>query len=134
MIALRLLAQWLLNGVNPLDHAGNWLLLGDADETLSARIARARAAGVVWARLACRVLTFGQVAVTGGRVRRDHCAYALDARVRPNSREILDLCRWPPRLRRRPKSEVEVSEQPDAMTGPSPDRGHSREGRRRNRP
>lgn len=108
MIALRLLGQYLVNWLNLLDHAGNCLLLGDADETISARTARARACGIRWAWWACRLLTWGQIVVTAGRMTRDHGDYALDKRKRPNSREILDLCHWPPRLRRRPESEVHV--------------------------
>ena len=110
MILLRLLGQYILNWLNLLDHAGNCLLLGDADETISARVARARAAGRRWAWWGCRLLTWGQIVATAGRMRRDHGDYALDKRTRPNSREILDLCRWPPRLRRRPVNEVQPEE------------------------
>ena len=105
-IGTRLFGQYLLNWLNLLDHAGNCLLLGDADETMSARLARARNAGRRWAFWLCRALTWAQILLTAGRMRRDHGDYALDKRTRPNSREILDLCHWPPRLRRRPASEV----------------------------
>lgn len=108
MLALRLVGQYFLNWLNLLDHAGNCLLLGDADETISARVARARAAGRRWAWWGCRLLTWGQIVATAGRMRRDHGAYALDKQGRPNSREILDLCHWPPRLRRRPRSQVRI--------------------------
>lgn len=87
----RLVGQYVLNWLNLLDHAGNTLLLGDANETMSARSARARDAGRRWAAWFCAALTVGQIIVTFGRIRRDHCAYALDASVIPNSREILDL-------------------------------------------
>jgi hypothetical protein len=54
------------------------------------------------------VLTWATVIVTFGRVRRDHCDYALDKTVRPNSREIRD---WSAeRIRTTPVSEVEVVE------------------------
>lgn len=117
MKAFSLLGQYIVNWLNLLDHAGNCLLLGDADETMSARIARARNAGRRWAFWSCRALTWGQIVVTGGRVRRDHGDYALDKSVRPNSREILDLCTWPPRLRARPQSEVMVIDAPDPAGG-----------------
>lgn len=97
-IAGRLIGQYVLNWLNLLDHAGNTLLLGDANETMSARAARAREAGQRWAAWFCAALTWGQIVVTFGKVRRDHCAYALDRRVLPNSEEILDLTAWPPRI------------------------------------
>ena len=96
-----LIGQWALNWLNLIDHAGNTLLLGNPNETMSARTARARVAGRSWATWACRALTWGQIAVTFGRVTRDHCAYALDASVLPNSRELLDLTSHPPRIRPR---------------------------------
>jgi len=104
----RLIGQWLLNGLNLLDHCGNWLLLGDADETMSARTARARRDGARWAVHACRVLTWGQRVVTFGRVDRDHCDYALDKSVRPNTAEIFDATRM--RFRAVPVSQVDVIE------------------------
>lgn len=96
-----LLAHYILNWLNLLDHAGNTLLLGDANETMSARAARARAAGRRWAAAFCALLTVGQVIATFGRVRRDHCAYALDRSALPNSEELVDLTAWPPRIRPR---------------------------------
>lgn len=99
--ACELVGQYCLNWLNLIDHAGNTLLAGDANETMSARAARARQAGQRWASWFCAFLTFGQIVVTFGRVRRDHCDYALDASVLPNSREIVDLTAWPPRIRPR---------------------------------
>lgn len=104
----RLVAQFALNILNLLDHAGNTLLLGDADETMSARTARARRDGARWAVYACRFLTWGARVVTFGRVTRDHCDYALDAQQRPNSAEIFDATRL--RFRTAPVSEVIVTE------------------------
>ena len=105
-LCLKLTWQFIINGLNLLDHAGNWLLLGDADETLSARTARARRAGVAWAVGVCNLLTSGQKLVTCGKMTVNHCDYALDKAVKPNSREILDLTVWPPRFRRSPVNEV----------------------------
>jgi len=82
------LGQYALNWLNLIDHALNTLLLGDANETVSSRTARARAAGQKWAVFACNTLTFLTKVVTFGAVNRDHCTYALDASVLPNSREI----------------------------------------------
>ena len=67
-----------------LDHAGNTLLLGDPNETISSRTARARNAGHRWAAVACRVLT----AVLGGHGDEDHCAYAIDATLPSMGREV----------------------------------------------
>ena len=85
-----LFGQYVLNLLNLLDHAGNALLLGDANETISARTARAREAGSRAAAAFCAVLTMGQRLVTFWQVKRDHCQYALDQSVLPNSREIWD--------------------------------------------
>lgn len=98
-------AAFLLNGLNLIDHTLNWLSLGDADETVSARVARARAAGVKWAAVFCKGLTIGQRIVTLGMMTRDHCDYALDKSVKPNTAEILDLSVWPPRLHSKPVTE-----------------------------
>ena len=95
-----LIGQYALNWANLLDHAANTLLLGDANETVSVRIARARNVGRRWATWACRCLTL----VFG----RDHCSYVLDCSVLPNSREIWD---WNTgRLRDRPKTLVDTVE------------------------
>lgn len=100
-IPCRLVGQFLLNGLNLLDHALNWLLLGDADETVSARVARARRdSGKAWAVKLCEFLTIMTRWASLGRVNLDHCTYALDKTIRPNSREIFSLTRmrfnWPP--------------------------------------
>lgn len=82
------LGQYFLNWLNLFDHMLNTLLLGDANETVSARTARARKAGQKWAIFVCNFLTTATRIVTFGAVNRDHCDYALDASVLPNSREI----------------------------------------------
>jgi hypothetical protein len=83
--------QYALNWLNLIDHAGNCIALGDADETISARVARARRDGQEWAVGFCHFLTLATKIVTFGKVTRDHCEYALDKKVRPNSREIFSL-------------------------------------------
>ena len=115
MTALKLLGQFLLNILNLLDHAGNTLLLGDSDETMSARAARARNAGVKWAKWFCAFLTWGQIVVTFGKITRDHASYALDKSIKPNCREILDLNTWPPKIRKNPVNEVNPVEICDTM-------------------
>ncbi len=80
--------QYILNWLNLLDHALNTLLLGDADETVSARTARARNAGQKWAKWFCNFLTWGQTVVTFGRMTRDHCNYAIDKNSTPTTYEI----------------------------------------------
>ncbi len=82
------LGQYLLNWLNLLDHALNCFLLGDSDETLSARTARARNAGSKPACYFCTFLTWAQKIVTLGTMTSDHCNYALDKSVLPNAREI----------------------------------------------
>jgi len=106
MIFLKLFGQYLINWLNLLDHAGNTLFFGDSDETISARCARARNSGVKWAKYFCDFLTWGQKVVTFGTVTRDHGDYALDKSVRPNSREIVNLSTWPPKIRRDPVNKV----------------------------
>lgn len=66
------------------DHVANTLLLGDPNETLSRRIARARAAGLHWASRTCRALQF----VLGGHGAADHCTWALTNSVPVGSREV----------------------------------------------
>lgn len=105
-IVLSLIGQYLLNWLNLLDHALNTLLLGDADETVSARVARARNAGMRWADYFCQFLTWGQIIVTFGKDRIDHGNYALDKRSKPNCKEILNLSIWPPQIRKDPVNEV----------------------------
>lgn len=80
--------QYCLNWLNLLDHTMNTLLLGDANETVSARTGRARAAGQKWAIYACKALTFLAKVFTFGQSTEDHCTYALDPTILPNSREI----------------------------------------------
>jgi hypothetical protein len=89
-VLCKYLGQYALNWLNLLDHAGNTLLLGDANETMSARTARARRAGRRWATYACQALTWGAWLVTFGASKVDHCTYALDPHILPNSREIWD--------------------------------------------
>ena len=99
-------AQFLLNLLNLLDHTLNFLLLGDADETVSARTARARNAGAHWATKVCEFLSYATRLVTFGEIDHDHCAVALDKSIRPNSREIWN---WNTgSLNQTPVSEVEV--------------------------
>jgi len=103
--------QYLLNWVNVLDHIANTLLLGDADETVSARVARARAAGQRWAIYVCEFLTRATKLVTFGKVDRDHCNYAVDKAIRPNSREIFSLSTMS--FNPKPISEVTVIDGPE---------------------
>ena len=106
MVIVRLFGQYLINWLNLLDHAGNTLLLGDADETISARVARARRAGIKWAVSFCNFLTTCQRIVTFGHMGLNHCDYALDKAQKPNSREILNLSVWPPQIRTTPINET----------------------------
>lgn len=82
--------QYALNWLNLLDHLGNCLLLGDPNETISARTSRARAAGSKAAALFCSFLSWAAHVVTFGTVNQDHCDYALKSSILPNSREIWD--------------------------------------------
>lgn len=84
----KLSGQYALNILNMIDHAVNTILLGDPEETISTRIALARKAGQKWAEYVCKILTFLQKIVTFGKMTRDHCTYALDYKVLPNTREI----------------------------------------------
>jgi hypothetical protein len=85
---MNVLPQFLINLAVMLDHAANTLLLGDPDETLSARIARARAAGHPWAKLVCRIFSFVFREITFGKYDTDHCSYSVDNSVLPVSKEI----------------------------------------------
>ena len=105
---LSYLGQYLLNWLNLLDHALNTLLLGDPGETISARTARARAAGSQPACYFCAFLTWGQKVVTFGKVRRDHCDYALDRKETTNSREIWSWSQG--KILETPESQVKVTE------------------------
>ncbi len=84
----------------------NTFFLGDSDETISARIGRARQAGQKWAVFACKTLTFLAKVSTFGQSAMDHCDYALDKSIRPNSREIFNLNTMS--FNKTPVSEVEV--------------------------
>jgi hypothetical protein len=110
MLVLKLLWQYALNWINLADHALNTLLLGDPYETLSARTGRAVRAGVAWAVKFDVLLTYGQEIVTLGKDTEDHCEYALDPKIRPNCREILNLSVWPPQFRTDPVNEVMPTE------------------------
>ena len=89
-IICKYVEQIALNFLNLIDHTLNFCLLGDVNETVSARAARARDAGVKWAFYFCNFLTVAQIIVTFGRVKGDHCTYALNKKVLSNSREIWD--------------------------------------------
>ena len=89
-ILCRLVGQFCLNGLEWLDHGLNWLTLGDADETVSARTARARNHGSKLAAAFCDFLTAATAVVTFGRVKRDHCEWALLKSALPLTREIWD--------------------------------------------
>ena len=108
---LSYLGQYLLNWLNLLDHALNTLMLGDADETISARAARARNAGSRPACYFCAFLTWAQRVVTFNRVTRDHCDYALDRKETTNSREIWSWSRG--KILETPESQVTVTENND---------------------
>jgi hypothetical protein len=66
--------QFALNVGIVTDRGLNVLLLGDPNETLSQRTARARVAGSRWAAWTCRVLSF--LSRLFGE-RGDHCEWAL---------------------------------------------------------
>ena len=78
--------QFAMNLALALDRLANVLLLGDPAETVSQRLARARAAGNRWAALACRGL-----AAVGRRLgeTEDHCTWSLS----PDS-SGRELWRW----------------------------------------
>lgn len=59
-----------------LDKCLNTLLLGDPNETLSARIARCREQGERWATIVCSVLTFVFNLIPS--IKRDHCTWSLE--------------------------------------------------------
>ena len=103
---MKYIGQFLLNFLNWLDHTGNFLLLGDPDETISARVARAKLAGVKWAIDFDEFLTMGQIVFTFGKDTEDHGKYALDPQIKPTCREILNLSVWPPRFHKKPVNEI----------------------------
>jgi len=102
---------FLLNGLNLLDHSLNWILLGDSDETVSARTARARNAGSKNACRFCAFLTWCQKVVTFGKMKGDHCDYALDKSVTPNTCEIWNWSTG--KINETPVCEVVVTEKSD---------------------
>jgi hypothetical protein len=87
-----LVGHFLLNVLNLADHALNTLLLGDSDETVSARVARARNAGHHWAAEACRLLSWCVKIISFGKIDHDHCQAALDKMVMPDTGEIWNWC------------------------------------------
>lgn len=84
----RALRQFGLNVGLMVDRATNTVLLGDPNETLSQRIARARAAGARWAAAICWSLTAISRALGHPG---DHCDWSLDHASGSVGREILDL-------------------------------------------
>ena len=76
--------QFVFNTAIIADHILNWVLLGDPNETVSARTARARNSGSKTAAVFCRVLTFTF------RNKPDHCSYALSNTQPSVAREIWD--------------------------------------------
>lgn len=58
-----------LNLLLALDQFGNALLLGDPNETISRRTARAWIAGHRWAKILCQILNV---------ISKNHCAWALE--------------------------------------------------------
>lgn len=74
--------QIIINWAELADKALNTALLGDPNENLSRRIARARKAGEAWARVACRILT----ALFWVFNRSDHCTLSLE--VGTNAAEV----------------------------------------------
>ena len=66
--------QLLLNTLLIIDKAGNTVLLGDPNQTLSARAARARLAGSKPAAAFCAVLTWIGNRFSG---HGDHCTWAI---------------------------------------------------------
>ena len=61
--------HYVLNIALAVDRLLNAALLGNANETLSQRTARAELAGNKFAKLACRII---------GLVDRNHCAWSLE--------------------------------------------------------
>ena len=65
-----------LNLAVALDRLSNSLLLGSPNETMSQRMARARASGHHWATIACAILTWVGRTVFGQT--EDHCTWSLE--------------------------------------------------------
>ena len=72
-LIIKALIQFFLNLLILADHALNTSLLGNPEETLSARIARARVAGHYWATIGCKCLS-----LMFFFMKRDHCTWALE--------------------------------------------------------
>ena len=72
--ACSIIEQIALNTALILDKTLNTTLLGDPNETLSRRIARASLAGERWAARACKVLTWIFELIGSDH---DHCAWSL---------------------------------------------------------
>ncbi len=81
--------QIVLNLLLGLDQFGNALLLGDPNETISRRTARARNAGHRWARALCWCLNI---------ISKNHCTWSLEPGPSIGA-EVLHLSRpVPPRV------------------------------------
>jgi len=81
--------QYAYNLALAADLALNSLLGGDPHESVSARTARARAAGSRSAAAFCAVLTWIGSAVF--RANRDHCTWALGPQA-PDADEVWHWC------------------------------------------
>lgn len=81
------LRQFLVNVLELADKALNTATLGNPNENMSRRIARAREAGERWAAAACRVLTVIFWPFRHG----DHCTWSLQ----PGS-EAAEIWHWSP--------------------------------------
>lgn len=79
-----IVGQIVANIALMVDHVGNTLLLGDPNETISRRTARARDAGRRWASVACWLLT----SIFGAHGDKDHCTYAMDNSQPSIGREV----------------------------------------------
>jgi len=101
----RYIGQYAINWCNLFDHTLNTLLLGDSDETLSARVGRAQRAGLGWAEYICRFLSFAVKVLTLGRIDQDHCEFSLNS-DRPLSREIWSWSKG--KINDPPESKVQV--------------------------
>ena len=64
-----MLRRWFWNVLIALDQVGNALVMGDPDETISSRAAKARANGRPWGCVLCKVLDW---------VQPGHCDKALE--------------------------------------------------------
>lgn len=78
--------QITLNLLLAFDQFANALLLGDPNETISRRTARARNSGEAWAKALCSVLNI---------ISKDHCTWALTPGPSIGA-EVLHLSQPPP--------------------------------------